>query len=1131
MLELLNIKKDYVLKDQEPVHALKGISLKFRKNEFVAILGPSGCGKTTLLNITGGLDHYDDGDLVIKGVSTKDFKDADWDTYRNHSIGFVFQSYNLIPHQTILKNVELALTIAGLSKEERTRRAKEALDKVGLKGLYRKKPNQMSGGQMQRVAIARALVNNPEIVLADEPTGALDSETSVQIMDLLKEVAKSHLIIMVTHNPDLAEQYATRIVNMKDGEITGDSNPYDGVEIENKEEEVAELQVNKGKKKHSSMSFFTAFGLSLSNLISKLRRTILVSLAGSIGIIGVSTILGVSCGVNNYIDNMQDDMLSSYPITVAEESVDLTSLITGLTTQEKKNIAKFDTKTRIGMDSMISYLLTKYTDLTNVKTNDLTETFVKYLNQMPKSYYSAMKFNYGIDPTNNIYTDFTAEKGGISEKISVNGLTQRYIKTLMTVKGFSDYAQFVDLFAGFMNELPKEKNYIMSQYDLIAGDHYAEADNEMMLVVDDKTTLTDLIYAQMGYYPQDEFLNIAKKAIESNKLQKQYLAGEITKEDYEAGLKALDEKYRYDTSFTYEDVLNHEFIYLPHNLMYDDKPDFVSHKEIEGSMSGNFTASGDIPLMTGGTYHLDLDYTVVLGGLKYDPNNDAISATLIALDNNNSMQLAMNQALTFKRDNTDPITNKKKSVVDGKWTFSYGNYNFELNITTDMNPQPEGGNPVSYNIESASLTTNVIELLVLSNIIQEAHVMPIMPLPQAIREQLQTINFTNGKVSETTPITPDYYYEAYLNKNEIIKDYTWEELEALGARKMKIAGVLRAKSKTQFGTLSRGVYYSHAFAEKYLEDASTSQILGDYKTHISSKRFQLSTFNAYTRFMYDDYSDAPEEDDPSWHPTPTPGFANALNGGFNSALSSLFLSFMGGSDNLDIEKEHIRAVGGLKIIEIPDPSDPHDSSKFRYDTDLLPKEVAIYPKSFELKDKVTNYLKEWNKDKTLIIDGQEVPKSDREDITYTDTIGLIITVISTMVTTVSIALIAFTSLSLVVSCFMIAVITYISVMERVKEIGVIRSLGGRKRDVSTLFISENLITGLASGVIGIIFTYILQLIINAIVAPFGVSNICALPFYYALMMIGISVLLSVISGLIPSLSASKQDPVVALRTE
>ena len=1103
MLELLNIKKDYVLKDQEPVHALKGISLKFRKNEFVAILGPSGCGKTTLLNITGGLDHYDDGDLVIKGVSTKNFKDADWDTYRNHSIGFVFQSYNLIPHQTILKNVELALTIAGLSKEERTRRAKEALDKVGLKGLYRKKPNQMSGGQMQRVAIARSLVNNPEIVLADEPTGALDSETSVQIMDLLKEVAKSHLIIMVTHNPELAAQYATRIVNMKDGEITGDSNPYDGIEVESKEEEVAEIQVNKGKKKHSSMSFFTAFGLSLSNLLSKLRRTILVSLAGSIGIIGVSTILGVSCGVNNYIDNMQDDMLSSYPITVAEESVDLTSLITGLTTQEKKNIAKFDTKTRVGMDSMISYLLTKYTDLTNVKTNDLTETFIAYLNQMPKSYYSAMKFNYGIDPTNNIYTDFTPVKGsGDSDVISVNGLTQRYIKTLMTVDGFSDYAQFVDLFAGFMNELPKEKNYIMSQYDLIAGDHYAEADNEMMLVVDDKTTLTDLIYAQMGYYPQDEFLNIAKKAIKSNDLQKQYLAGDINKEQYEAGLKDLDEKYKYDTSFTYEDVLNHEFIYLPHDLMYQTNPGFVSHKEIEGSLTGRYQVS--FPPV------VDIDYTVVLGGLTYAPADDTLTGTFIVLDNNDNMNLVANQAIPFRRDTSVKITNPNKSVVDGKWRFSYDAMDvyFDLTLTSDMNPQVDPTNPqkVTYESVTGSLTTNAMGAPV-------------------------TMDFSSGKVTETTPVTPDFYYEAYTKNNTIIAGKSWEELEALGARKMKIAGILRAKEKTQFGTLSRGVYYSHAFAEKYLLDASTSEILTEYSDHIVNKRFELSTFNAYTKFVYDDYTGDPGESDPEWKPTESEGFASALNGGMQSALSSLFFSFMGNSDNIDIEKEHIRAVGGLKIVETADPEDPHNKDKFTYDTDLLPKEVAIYPKSFELKDKVTNYLKTWNKDKTIIINGVPVPKSEREDITYTDTIGLIITVISTMVTTVSIALIAFTSLSLVVSCFMIAVITYISVMERVKEIGVIRSLGGRKRDVSTLFISENLITGLASGVIGITFTYILQLIINAIVAPFGVNNICALPFLYALLMIGISVTLSVISGLIPSLSASKQDPVVALRTE
>ena len=325
MLRLDEIKKDYLLKDQEPVHALRGITLNFRRNEFVAILGPSGCGKTTLLNIIGGLDQYSSGDLVIEGTSTKSYKDSDWDTYRNHSIGFVFQSYNLIPHQTLLQNVELALTIAGVSKQERRERAKNALKIVGLEGLEKKKPNQLSGGQMQRVAIARALVNNPEILLADEPTGALDSETSIQIMDLLKEVAKDRLVIMVTHNPDLANKYASRIVRMIDGLISDDSNPY-SLEDEKKDLEEynknTEVKVNKGSKKKSSMSFKTAAGLSLSNLLAKLKRTILVMIAGSIGIIGVSTVLAVSHGVNNYIDDMQNDMLSTYPVSIEEESVD-----------------------------------------------------------------------------------------------------------------------------------------------------------------------------------------------------------------------------------------------------------------------------------------------------------------------------------------------------------------------------------------------------------------------------------------------------------------------------------------------------------------------------------------------------------------------------------------------------------------------------------------------------------------------------------------------------------------------------------------------------------------------------------------------------------------------------------------
>ena len=1107
MLELRNIKKDYKLKDQEPVHALKGISLNFRANEFVSILGHSGCGKTTLLNITGGLDHYDSGDLIIKGKSTKNFTDADWDTYRNHSVGFVFQTYNLIPHQSIVKNVELALTISGISKEERARRAREALDMVGLAGLYRKKPNQLSGGQMQRVAIARALVNNPEIVLADEPTGALDSETSVQIMDLLKKVAADHLVIMVTHNPELAEKYSSRIVRMKDGLIVSDSNPYDG-KVEAKKEETVEEVASKGKKKHSSMGFFTAFGLSLSNLFSKAKRTILVALAGSIGIIGVSTILGVSCGVNNFIDDMQNDMLSSYPIYIAEESVDLNSLITGLTTQDKKNLAKFDAKTEIGMDSMISYLLTKYTDLTNVKTNDITETLVNWVKQMPKSYYSAITYDYGIDPTNNIFTSFTAKTGEEPRDISVNGLTRRYIETLMTVKGFKEYAQFVDLFAGFMKELPKEEKYIMSQYDLIAGDHFAKDDDEIMFVVDDNTTLTDLIFAQMGYYPQDEFLKISKKAIEINKLQKQLIEGKIDEKKYKEEVKKLDNNpdYWYSPSFTMEEVLNHDFYYYPHDVIYKDvnecEEKFVSHKEIEGSLTGQFNFF---------TYN----YTLIFGGLEYIPAEDELKGTLIALDNNNNLQPVINQALTFKRDKSEKVSDTNASVIDGKWKFSYKDLYFDLEIETDRTPVVDPDNPrkVTYENMTGKLVTNYVQ---------------DFPL---------TFNFDHGQLTETTPETPDYYYEAYSDKNENIVGKEISEIP--GARKLKVAGILRPKDKTNFGTLSRGVYYSTAFAEKYLQDASDSNILKSYIKHIEEKRFvddpvEQTTgyvFNAYTRFVYDSYELEPEEPDPTWEPDEVEGFASALNGGLQNELSALFLGFMGSASNLDIEKEHIRAVGGLKIVETPDETDPNDSSKYTYTTELLPQQINIYPKDFNRKDNVTRHLDKWNSNKTLNINGVDVPKSEREDITYTDTISMIVTVISTLVTTVSIALIAFTSLSLVVSCFMIAVITYISVMERVKEIGVIRSLGGRKRDVSTLFIAENLITGFASGAIGIAVTYLLQLVINAIVSPFGVSNIAALPFLYALLMIGLSIFLSVVSGLIPSLGASKQDPVVALRAE
>ena len=586
MLRLVNIKKNYEMKYQDPVRALRGVSLNFRRNEFVAILGPSGCGKTTLLNIIGGLDRYSDGDLIIKNKSTKNYTDRDWDTYRNHSVGFVFQAYNLIGHQTISKNVELALTIAGISRKERKERAYAALEKVGLKGMEKKRPNQLSGGQMQRVAIARALVNNPEILLADEPTGALDSETSVQIMDLLKEVAEDRLVIMVTHNPELAEKYATRIVNMFDGVITGDSHPFNGKDAPTRtayrcpkcgtiirqqlsrcpkcgvQASYPDEENSNSKKKKSSMSFLTATSLSIANLFSKSKRTILVAIAGSIGIFGVSTVLAASTGVRGYIDSMQDDMLSSYPLQIQEETVDYTSLMTGLYADSDSKIADFDITTRVGLNSMIDYLMDKYTDLTSVKTNVINDDLVQFVKEIPEEYLSATSFSYGIDPTNNIFAEWDAtvaqDSNGnpVREKvnISLNGLTQRYIAELTTVEGFGQYATYVDLFTDFMKLLPdglngdgvfdeKDYAYIRSQYDLLGNSRFPENENEIMLVVESDTTLTDLVFAQLGYYHEEDLMNIAQKAIRK-------YASDRTEEETD---EYLDNKFPYPKSYTYDE--------------------------------------------------------------------------------------------------------------------------------------------------------------------------------------------------------------------------------------------------------------------------------------------------------------------------------------------------------------------------------------------------------------------------------------------------------------------------------------------------------------------------------------------------------------------------------------------------
>ena len=1103
MLKLVNIKKNYIMKDQDPVKALRGVTVSFRRNEFVAILGPSGCGKTTLLNIIGGLDRYSDGDLIIKDKSTKNYNDRDWDTYRNHSIGFVFQAYNLIGHQTISKNVELALTIAGVNKKERKERAYQALAKVGLKGMEKKRPNQLSGGQMQRVAIARALVNNPEILLADEPTGALDSETSVQIMDLLKEVAKDRLVVMVTHNPDLAERYATRIVKMFDGVITGDSNPFNGedkplqkayrcpkcgeivyqqftrcpkcgVLAKYPDDEVS----SKGKKKKSSMSFFTATALSVANLFSKSKRTVLVAIAGSIGIFGVSTVLAASTGVRQYIDNMQDDMLSSYPLQIQEETVDYSSLMTGLYSDTDSKIADFDTTTRVGLNSMIDYLMNRYSDITAVKTNTINDDLVQFVREIPSEYVSTTSFSYGIDPTNNIFTEWKPNSVEDKMQISLNGLTQRYIAELKTVDGFSQYASYVDLFTDFMKLLPGDEEYILDQYDLLGDSHFPKNENEIMLVVENDTTLTDLVFAQLGYYKEEEVMNIAQKAIHK-------YDPENTMTDAE-----LDAKFPYATSFSFDELLGKKLKYYPHDTIY--------HYD-------------DIPVRDYKDYNVVLksDANDEFYSFMYSEGNSSsyLNAVIYTGTHITITPFASESVYMFKLKDTLDII----SIISGMSSISDFNWN-DMMADPATDPDPTTGNFIC-------LSQDQLRKMLTDPASVDASELSLVRITS---DTNATINLTapysvSKEVKNQTEAVTGYQYSANVQEE-------WGE-----GTEITIAGILRPKEGVSFGSLSRGVYYTKEFQNKYMNDAYNSKIIRDetrgFAAHIQNPAKQGSLFNAYVTFNYTNWADP---DHPVYG---TFGYASSLNGDLNSSFSSL-LGNITGRDYSSENAVHFRSLSGLKIAEHIN----EEAGTISYTYEKLPETMSIYPVDFKTKDKVNQYLDEWNKNVSITIyDGTAQEKvlrpADRDELTYTDTISLIINVIDTMITIVTTALVIFTSLSLVVSSFMIAVITYISVMERVKEIGVIRSLGGRKKDVSRLFIAENLVTGFFSGVIGLAITGIACIIINIVVRPFGVPAIAVLNLPIIGIMLALSVVLSVLSGLIPSMHASRQDPVIALRSE
>ena len=921
MLRLTEITKDYPIADGY-VHALKGVSLSFRKNEFVSILGASGCGKTTLLNIIGGLDKYTSGDLIINGVSTKKFGDKDWDTYRNHSIGFIFQSYHLIPHQTILQNVELALTISGVSKEERRRRAIEALDKVGLKDRIHNKPNQLSGGQAQRVAIARALINDPEIVLADEPTGALDSVTSVQIMDLLKEISKDRLVIMVTHNPELADKYSTRIIRLLDGEVTGDTMPY------SEEEEIAETEarkaedkpvVNKGKKKRSSMSFGMAFMLSLKNLLSKIKRTTMVAFAGSIGIIGVSMVLAISAGVQGYIDDMQDDMLAGNPIVVAETAFDANSLMNSMPVNEQSKAWKVEDGV-INVSHMVEFLYERGQVMNNIfVSNDIDQKYIDYIKAMPEHYYAALDFNYGLDLSNNIYTEYKFTNH--ENVMSISAARQMFVSMLGHTE-FAEYASYVNMISKTFSQMPDNADFILSQYEYVTDpktSRIATKEDEIMIVVNDEHELSDLLLAQLGYYSQEEFFDIVDKATADTK----------------------DENDPYST-YDINALMSKEFTWY-------------SNKEV------------------------------------YSPN------------------------------------------------------------LTASNEYERAAKP--------------------------------------------------------------FFYNPIENKD-------WKS-----GKKLKLTGILILKEGQNYGCLSSGFYYTSALSQAILKDSAESLIVQTLKALNIATEGKVDSFVGMEDYIVRDddgnimYDDAGK---PLYAgPTGiTYEYTYSFDGvdysqtgfvGNQSAMASIMSSLLGGLFGSGAQYTlTLRELGGVNI----------------------PNTINIYPLDFDHKDLVTDYLDAWNSNATITVNGVEYTAEERSRIVYTDTVGLIINMINTMIKMITIALIAFTALSLVVSTVMVGIITYVSVVERVKEIGILRAVGARKRDVKHLFNAETFIIGLAAGVVGIAVTYILSFIVNMIIGSLtGIYTIAALPIWQAFIMIGVSIVLTLISGLIPASSAAKKDPVVALRTE
>lgn len=1079
MLQIKNVCKEY--KTGSLIQkALDSVSLNLRDNEFVAILGPSGSGKTTLLNIIGGLDRYDKGDLIINKVSTKNYKDRDWDSYRNHTIGFVFQSYNLIPHQTILSNVELALTISGISRSERKQRAIEALKQVGLDKQIHKKPNQLSGGQMQRVAIARALVNNPDIVLADEPTGALDSDTSIQVMELLKEVAKNRLVVMVTHNPELAETYANRIVNLRDGKICSDTNPY---AIEGKQEQPKHSKMGK-----TSMSFFTSLVLSFNNLKTKKGRTILTSFAGSIGIIGIALILSLSNGVNSYIKSVEEDTLSEYPLQIQSTGIDMSAMLVDKGNDTEANEKNADVNVSKRLTSMFS----------TIGSNDLA-SLKQYLESDEcniEEFAKAIEYKYNVYP--RIYSSDT------------NKLRQLNPNTSFSSLGIGSGASSNSLMSNMMStdvffQMPSDAKLFENQYDIKAG-RMPNNYQECVLVLSLNGNISDFITYTLGLRDYEEL---------------DYMISQFLKEEEVDTPENID-------SYSYKDILNITFKLIKNSDCYEYDPEYKiwRDKSENTEYMKNLVKNGEELKIVGILQPKEgVTATMLQSGIYYpfsltnhvieeSANSEIVKAQLESpeinvftgkkFDEDKEESSSFNMKSLFEIDEKAMKTAFK--IDESKIKVDLGNLNKAMSKVSlppiDLNKIL---GELKFSISTKEMQTIINDLLEgykeymkkhpesdynqiskqLSDYLKskEAGELLKKEIEVAIKENEGAI-ITEAQMQKIlTKILKGY--EEYVKKNNLIEiadieKHLMDYLQSNEARKI-ISDSLSKIIKTQ--NLDKQI---SNIMEKYMQTVMTSMSKTMEKEITASiKTLSKSIVNA---FSFDGNA-----------------FANAIHMKMDEReLAELMASLM--------SKQKNTYEGNLK--------------KLNYANFKEPDSIYIYPKNFECNKEIIKVLDDYNT-------RMEEEGSKDKVISYTDMVGTLMNSVTIIVDVISYVLVAFVAISLVVSSIMIGVITYISVLERKKEIGILRAIGASKHNISQIFNAETLMIGLLAGIIGIGITLLLLIPINQVIRSLaeGISVTASLPAMSGIILIVLSTILTLIGGIIPSKKAAKEDPVLALRSE